>query len=331
MPKTRSDSYLYASTRIAIRSNRIFTKEKYDRLISAENQNDCFRILSEYGYIVPDGKERNENDVFVEEYKSLFSLIDEMAPEKEYFDIYKYPYDAQNLKALIKYEIRPALPKEKILMPLGSVNISDTENAVKTHDFAVFPKNLAKAANDAIETYAKTRDAQMIDIIIDKGCFDDMNDAAEKQGEPFCSAFRHFADMTNLRSFLRAVKMNKNSGFFNLIYVNGGNMPEKDFISAYENSAEKDALKILSDICKNSIYAKIFKKDISAYPLYKIETLFENIYFEYLSSRKNDIFGPSPMIYYIFAKQNEIKNARVIISAKKNGLQNDKIRERIYV
>lgn len=49
----------------------------------------------------------------------------------------------------------------------------------------------------------------------------------------------------------------------------------------------------------------------------------------YLKKAKLISFGPEPIIAYIFAKENEIKAVRIILTGKKNGVDPDIIKERL--
>ncbi|MBQ1545725.1 MAG: V-type ATPase subunit [Clostridia bacterium] len=50
---------------------------------------------------------------------------------------------------------------------------------------------------------------------------------------------------------------------------------------------------------------------------------------ECVNQARYTAFGIDPVVAYYIARDAEIKSARIILSAKKNGLSNDVIRERV--
>ena len=50
---------------------------------------------------------------------------------------------------------------------------------------------------------------------------------------------------------------------------------------------------------------------------------------EAMKPQKYNPFSPGPLVAYVLARENEIKTVRIILSGKRTGMPEDKIRERV--
>jgi V/A-type H+-transporting ATPase subunit C len=50
-----------------------------------------------------------------------------------------------------------------------------------------------------------------------------------------------------------------------------------------------------------------------------------------MKDAKLEVFGPMPILAYIYAKENEVKNLRLILVGKENNLPIKEIRERMRI
>lgn len=61
----------------------------------------------------------------------------------------------------------------------------------------------------------------------------------------------------------------------------------------------------------------------------ELEKLRDNYILNFSKIGKYVTFGIEPLVGFITAKENDIKNIRIILSGKLNNISNDKIKERI--
>ncbi|MGN1094782.1 MAG: V-type ATPase subunit, partial [Eubacteriales bacterium] len=162
--RTAEAEYLYATSRVHARENALLTREKYERLIECADERSCFSALSEYGYSL--SSRGNTEDVLETRLADEFADVAKMSPRPEDIGILRVPYDCANLKAAIKREIRPEFSLPELLSPCGNVPADEYERIMRERDFSAFTPSLASAAGEAIEVYSRTRDPQMIDILL---------------------------------------------------------------------------------------------------------------------------------------------------------------------
>ena len=61
----------------------------------------------------------------------------------------------------------------------------------------------------------------------------------------------------------------------------------------------------------------------------KIDLETDNAFINRIKDAKLEVFGPLPIIAYLYAKENEVKNLRLILVGKENNLPISAIRERM--
>jgi len=136
------------------------------------------------------------------------------------------------------------------------------------------------------------------------------------------------ADVTNIKMYIRARLINKAWDFISRLLVEGGTVGEKiyfensdkpveAFVSALQRSRYADAVKKGFELIES-------KKNVS-----ELERLLDDYIMEYVRRAKMVVMGVEPLVAYLFAKEAEVRNARIIMTGKINGLPVDMIRERL--
>lgn len=100
---------------------------------------------------------------------------------------FRYVYDGQNLKALVKCEAlsRDPLP---LLSENGSVSVQEALRAASEHEYQAYPAPLAAAAAEARNVLAETKDPGLADQLLDKAVFASM--ARARRGQRTCLSAR---------------------------------------------------------------------------------------------------------------------------------------------
>ena len=144
--KKISDSdFLYSTARIRALENGICTGDKFAQMAEAKAFDDLQRLLEEAG--LPGDQEPFEAiDSRVQE---AFSLVRELSGG-DVFDVFRYPYDAHNLKSLLKAELR-GQDMAGLVFDLGTLPANRLYAAQQDHDFSAFPPHMAQAAGPALE------------------------------------------------------------------------------------------------------------------------------------------------------------------------------------
>lgn len=330
LAKIKEADYLFSTGRVRSVEKYMLTREQAQRMIDAKTMEEALRMLDDinYGY----GNEvisPNDYEVLLaNEHKKTYDFITSIAPDLEYFNIFLYPYDYHNLKVLMKSEYL-GIEESSILIDMGSIDLKVLKYAVKEREFSELTENMEKALEEIIDTFPRTNDPQIIDIILDKYCYDDMLKLAKLTKNDFIINYVKLQiDSINLKTFVRLRKMNKSWNFFTKVFLQGGDIEEEVFIRNYDESFER-----LADQLAVYDFKELFLEGIEALKetgkFTKLEKLLDNKLVEHIKIAKHIPYGIEPLAGYLMAKDNEIKIVRIILAGKISGISPELIRERL--
>ena len=310
----------YAVARIRYYEKKLLTKQTYTQMAEAKNAEESFRILSEAGY----GEQANVRDfeiVLTEELNKTYELIKSLAPQQRFVDIFLVKNDIHNLKTLIKAEVS-GKDGSAYLINSGTIPLDKLKEAVEKRKFSELPKAMGEAVNEAYDIYAKTQNGQTIDIVLDKAAFTLMSLYAKESGIKFVVEYvKRVADLTNLKSFIRVRNMGKPFEAFENVFVTGGALDKEKFKAAFggDNPALSFKYTDYGAICEEGM-----NKGFTTF-----EKLCDNYLMEFAKSGKIYALSAEPLVAYLYAKESEVKTARIIMSGKINSIDADIIKERL--
>lgn len=330
MANTANTDYLYASARVKSVEKNMLTKERIEKMIDAKTPSDALKVLydCEYGDTGEPVDPENFEEILASEHKKAYDFVSSVAPEGDSFKIFKYPYDYHNLKTLMKAEFL-GIDADDILTDTGNIEVAKLKVILRERMLSELTEDMRKAMNDVIESFSKTRDPQVIDIIFDKACYSDMLKAASQTGVSFIEEYlKLLIDTVNLKTYARLRRMGKSWDFFSKVFISGGNIDERTFITNYDDQLEQFADKLLAygfmQVLSDGADALKETGKFTA-----LEKLCDNKLIEFVKSSKYVPFGIEPIVGYLIAKEQEIKTARIVMAGKLAGLKPESIRERL--
>ena len=330
MRRYKSDDYTFASAYIRCQEKYFLNSEKAEKMLEAKTPDEALRVLFELNY--GDGS----SEVSALEFESLLSrelekayeLVLPLAPDREYFVIFLYPNDYHNVKALLKAEFL-GINADELLVNTGSIPLAKLIDLVQNRNYPDMRLEMAKGILEVVDTYGTTRNPQVIDLILDKACYKDINIEISKIKNSFVRGYAALRiDTINLKSFVRAREMSKSWDFFSNIYIEGGNIAERLFISGYDEAFEQFADKLGIYGLSAALYegASMLKESKRFTAL---EKFCDNLLMNYIRDAKYIAVGVEPLIAYLAAKENDVKMVRVIMAGKLANLKTEQIRERM--
>lgn len=318
--KIKETEYIYASARVHAAMGRLIGADKLEAAISAKDASEAEALLGELGG--EDG-----GDKFSAALASAYNFIESVTPVESVLEYFRHIYDCNNIKAALKCHIRGIEPEE-MLFSFGKVSIDEIKKMPSTLDFSALPENMREGAREAYDAFVKTKNPQLIDIILDKACFADMLAAAQKSGDDFLVELaRTKIDLTNITMSIRSVRM---GGGYNEIevlsssLVDGGNIGKEKLLEA-SKVGEDD----IAELLYRTPYASLGTLIEEKASLSRIECECDNIYMKLVRQTKYVPFGASVLCAFLIATEYQLKNLRMILAGKKAGLSADTIRERV--
>jgi V/A-type H+-transporting ATPase subunit C len=329
LAKIKDTDYLFSTARVRSVEKNMLTGERAEKMIDAKTTEDALRVLDDCYYGSGDAINVDDYEILLtEEHKKTYDFITSIAPELDYFKMFLYPYDYHNLKVIMKSEYL-GIEASNILINTGSIDVKNLKYSVKERDFLALTENMGNALKEIIEDFPKTNDPQIIDIILDKYCYDEMLKSAKSTNNQFIIDYvRMQIDAINIKSYVRLKKMNKSWDFFTKIFLDGGKIYEQIFIKNFDDPFDKFAENLLAYDFK-----EVFIEGTEALMKTKkftiLEKLLDNKIIEHIKYAKYVPFGIEPLVGYLIGKDNEIKIARIILAGKTAGISPELIKERL--
>lgn len=329
-------NYAYAIGRIRVIEKRLLDKSKFDRMIDSKSPVEALKVLLEAGYGETTAEVTTETmsktfeyeRLLKEEQKRLYGLLREITDESQIFDLFLLKNDYHNIKVILKSEF---LGQEDIgnLMDSGTLPISYIKTAIRERNFEEFALTMKEAIEECLDTFNRTNDPQQIDLILDRASFRHMSELADTIEHYFINDILNIIiDMTNINIFLRLKDLDMPVEFLKKSLISGGIINNEIFIenmdSTYEDFLQSMKNSPYENICRAGIGDLIDKGSLA-----KFEKLADNYIIDFVKKVKYKTLGIEPLIGYLIAKENELKNVRIVMVGKINNITPDIIRERM--
>ena len=313
--------YAYAVTAVRVRETRLLTSADLERLTEASSAGAVTEFLRTRGWQIPAGP-LNIASVLRNELIGTWDFLREIAPDISILDALILRKDYHNLKAAIKSSLAGIDIGTYFLSP-GTVSQDLIRDAVKERDFSALPAPMHAVGEEAYDVLVRTGDGQLADIIIDRAALNDILAAARRSGNPLLIGLQElFCTAADIKTAFRASRMHKSAEFLDRAISSVGKPDREKLI---ESAAAGEAA--LLTWLRQTEYAEgtaLLATSPAAFEKWcddKAVAMTEDV--------KYMFFGPEPLIAYYLAKEAEIKNLRILLTALENDLPFDHIRERM--
>ena len=323
--------YLFGSANIRTLENAIIGRERIERLLNTKSTDEAWSQLEDWGITIARDSESGapmREETLLGILKGAYDRLGELAPDVDALRLWLYPYDCNNLKAAQKAFIRGIDPAP-MLFDFGTLSASEIVKMVKTANYEGLPKNMQASAQSAMDAYAKTKNPQVIDLILDKACWRDMLTLAQSSNEAFVVRLvQTKIDLLNAMMALRILRMKSGEVgkvLFADAFLEGGTLPLARLSDCL--SAGEDALWDFLRYTNYTAFAEKFAKSDAA--LSTAEKLADNYWMSLILENKFVPDGLEVMVAFMAAHEYEVKNLRILLSGKEAGIATATIRERI--
>ena len=309
-----ADNLLYVNARIKALENGLMSQLHVSRLIDAENVKDAFKILQECGFsegVALDDYRSYENLVALKE-KNVVDFFKENMLEKTGMDAVLLKNDYHNAKVLIKAKYLRLDDVKDMLMPAGLFDTDKMKADIFDDNYESYPSFMAEAL-DAIDVQFAdgNRSPRFIDVTLDKAMFSDMYARISKCNQQALKDWLNLLiDTANVSAFLRCRKLHLDKSVFDELYESS-------------DDVVKDKAKLLISV-GDLIDVALSDAD----GMVRFETAVDNKITKLFKDNKYDMFSVAPIVGYYFGRLTEIKAVKLIVSAVKNNLDKNLLRQR---
>ncbi len=327
MKQIKDIDYIFLSTRIKAMERGLLSRERMERMLDAPTTEEAVKVLTECGYaemnaITADELER----VLADQQQRMMADLSSGAPDKNIVDVFKLRYDYHNAKVLVKAEALD-LEEDRLLLGGGRYDREELAADFRREDMHRCSDTFRRGVARAREILGSTGDPQQADFILDRTYFEEMSAIAADTDSQFLRDYvALLIDVANLRSCVRASRLDKGPDFLGQVLVNGGSVSVRNLTMARgEELGNLFRLGALSAAAAEGAA----KSAPGSGPLTDFERLCDDALMVFLSDGRRVSFGAEPILGYLYAREAETTAIRTIVSGRMAGLDSATIRQRL--
>ena len=320
--------FIQSSTRLRVMEKELLKSENFIRASETETLEDALRSLSDTVYNKYINKISSPTEyeyILKEELTRFYDELFDISPSKIPIRLITLKYFYHNLKVIIKEDIGKKDLKD-LYMNIGDFDLKEYRDALvkgskKNKYFELIQR--------VEEIYEEKKDPQLIDIYLDNAYFTELLELAEEsQVDLFIEYAKNLIDFTNIRTLLRAKKQEKDVEFLRQIIIEGGNVRKETYLDLLNRELSSD-----TDVFKKLEIYKYIKEALDSFKergnLSDFEREMDNYFIDLIKDVKYITYGPEVIFANVLAKEMEIKNLRIILVSKLNGVDSEFIREKL--
>lgn len=317
------DSALYGVARIRCHEKDLIGKDKLHRMAEGTLE-DAMRVLQDagYGHVAEAGAAQGE-ELIASELRAAYQLVREVTFDQKLTDLFLMKADIHNLKLLLKLRLTGSQDKPA-LMEGGCYTQEALAKMVQEGSYKELPEELAQALMGLEQSFQTGVDPAEISIRLDRAYIAYALRTGGKEAQPY---FKAQADFGNILTALRIRANGGGAAKLRDALLPEGDIPHSRIMQALEAPADglgkllatgpvRDrVLKGLDGYLKNGSIAGLERE--------------RDNYLISLASQGKYAEGIGPVIGYLMAREQEAKCVRLILTAKRNGLEESVITERL--
>ena len=230
------------------------------------------------------------------ETKTTYDLIEKLLTNSSLSIILRLKYETYNLKLLFKKEVDSSIPTT--FSPLGAIPPSLLKDAIQNKAFLQIPSYFRETVRKSL-TFSRTNQVKDMEQFLEKEIWKTILKSVKEIKNLFLEDFLKMQiDFLNIKNFPE-------------LFIPGGRLKKELF--------KQDR-------------ANIEKKVLFFYPALDFanpEKTMDNLLINYLKEAKTHSFGIEPLIAYLFAREEELKNIKLILLGKLNNIDPSTIKKNL--
>jgi len=318
--------YANSVARVRVLETRLLDRAVLERMVDAGSAEEALRILGETEYSEALGAASGPAEfesVLATELKRVYDYVRGFSPDPALLDVLSLRFDLHNVKVLLKEKYLGGVRVEGAIAGGGSMDVDRARAAIVSGDYRGLPEDYAAVVEKAERALEETGDPQAIDMVVDGEMFRlGLEIAKDSRFELLEQIWTTMIDVTNIKSLVRINRMGRGGDFLRNCLIDGGLVPVPILLGLHG-----EAPSAVADALRYTRYARLAEEGLKQGS--RFELLGDNFIMGFLKSVRHKAFGPEPVIAYILAKETEVRNLRVILTGKINGLPPAAIRERL--
>lgn len=313
--------YTYAVARIRALENNLLNQDDLNQLLACPDEDEAVEWLLGRGW--GDGEEAKDGEtILFYELDKTWKVVRELVNDMSTLDVLSYQDLHHNVKGAIK---RVVSGKDVPDVYIHNSFFTDEEllEIVRNENWYKLPSFLSNKAKDAYDAAVKTRDGQLLDIMMDRACLESLLEAGERGQHPIIEEYaEETVAVTNIKIAVRCERTGKNADFMRMAMVPCKTVNIELLIKAALTGGEA-----IIEYVESTAYAdgaEALKRSLSTFERWCNDRIIELI-----KPQLRNSFSIGPIFAYIYAREIEIRSVRNILMGKRSQLPVEEIRERV--
>lgn len=319
-------SYPYACARISALGKGLFSGQALRKMAEGSLE-DAMRALldARYGGI-PEATSEDCERMIENVRRQTAETIRELSPDPRLTDLFLLQSDVHNLKVLIKARLLGT--NDTLLLEGGLYPVEKLREMTAEQKYEELPGPICAALSE-LESKLKIQvEPQMVSVMADYGYL--KHCLAETQNaEPFAKQyFEALSDFDNVITFLRMRAMGAQKEDLWDVLLPCAGIGSDVLVAAYELSSESLTKALSGSVAKAAMHEGLTKMLISG-NISMLEKARDDYLLSLVNEHRHDAMTIFPVVGYYLARDREAKAIRMILTVKRNGLDDGVITERL--
>jgi V/A-type H+-transporting ATPase subunit C len=328
-PSVGDDDWRYGFATGLVRSlqTKMLTKGTLADMAGAENYNSAAEMLSSSEY-APAGDNLELADmenVLLTQRSAVRKLFANLMIDQEIVGLFRVRDDFANMRLALRRKLTEK-PIGIDYSDDGNVPAEDFEHIFEEENYDPLPCYMQEAIEAAVLAYYQNKDVRQIDYTLDQTYYQYVLDRTLQLKNIFlCELIKMQIDFVNINTMLRLKLTDRHQRD---VFIEGGYIElqklKAGVDSDYETIKPSFSPTQYSDIVETGVNYIISNKSFL-----KLEQKCDEHLAGYLKLTDLITAGPQPVIAYLLMKEAEIRNIRLIMTAKKNAMDKELVLDRI--
>jgi V/A-type H+-transporting ATPase subunit C len=329
---SNQEAYGYAVARIRAMEHRLLDAGAMQRMTDAEDAASVLKILGETSYAAALTSQTGDQDfdkALESELHSVYEEVEAFVPDKDLVEVLRYPYDFHNVKVIMKsiFSARSGGRKRwDLLTSLGSCSVDALVANVEAEDYRLLPFGLNTLIPRCIAAWEQSKDVLEVERQLDNRLYEVMLEKAEQLDMPgMIGWMRVRTDGENIRTLVRLKRFGFDAARALPFMHRGGDLDvsvltpliSEPFESWGRALSFSDFGALLNGIDAAGGFAEL---------ILLLEKTLDDFYLDKIAGSRFTSSAPENIPMYLWAKELEVKNVRMILVSKSSKSDKDQLR-----
>lgn len=324
-------SFSQVNTGVSVREERFLTEAQFDQLLNSRDQEARSQLLqaSPYGLAATDLSNVSRiEERLMNQLLSDYAWAFEVTPNPDMVSLFTLKYTYHNLKVFLKHRATER-KLGHLLLSVGPYSLDVLEHLVATFSAEYCPAFMAEEVAATWQEYQDYQDLRVLEIGMDLAYFKHLKQL-QLEHPALENWVKVLIDFYNVITVLRAHGQDKPRSFMKQLLSDEGTLSADAYIQMVEEGNLSSWFTDLNPV--------VFDLDVRVYEermhsgqlrVQDIEYLADLLLYKILDEGRYETDGPLPLARYLYGRELEVKNLRLILTGLDNELPRETIKERM--